>query len=154
MKRIPLQLEHAFPTKIHFEARPDGDPSVRYDVRSRISTSVAADNDRKWMVALALEITPSGKKKPTYSIAVEYVGFFVVEKVVPTEKVESLVTVNGPTMLYSAARELISLLSARGPWPEVTLMTVTFIDTVRECSGRKPESSSKAVEETVGIGKK
>ena len=153
MKRISLQLDRAFPTKISIEAKQDGDPSVRYNVASQVATAVSAENDRKWMVTLALDLVPASQKKPTYVISIEYAGFFTIEKSVPADKVENLVTVNGPSMLYSAARELISLLTARGPWPEVTLMTVTFIDAAKGCSGNKTEPSRLA-SETVGVDRK
>jgi len=48
------------------------------------------------------------------------------------EKTDQLVNVNGPALLYSAARELLALVSGRGPYTDgnfnVLLPSITFLN--------------------------
>jgi preprotein translocase subunit SecB len=55
-----------------------------------------------------------------------------------------LVETNGPAMLYGALREMIYTLTSRGPWPAVTLKSVTFLNSAEEAKSAvaKPAKAS------------
>jgi preprotein translocase subunit SecB len=63
------------------------------------------------------------------------------------EKTEQLVTVNGPALLYSAARELLALISGRGPFPDanmhVLLPSITFLQFKPMKKKEKPAKQKK-----------
>ena len=83
----------------------------------------------RWLVQLGIKKEADEKEgTPPYTFYVEAVGLFSVLPDYPEEKVESLVRVNGAAVLYGAIRELIANLTARGPYPQVDLPTVTFLD--------------------------
>jgi len=71
-----------------------------------------------------------------YHFRIIMVGFFEVSKEYLEKKgpedTERLVAVNGPAVLYSAAREVLATISARGPYRdeniEILLPTITFIN--------------------------
>jgi hypothetical protein len=64
---------------------------------------------------------------------------------VPPEKAESLVANLGPSMLYGAMRELIMLITSRGPNPVVVLPAFSFIKENVESMQRydTPEPSNR-----------
>ena len=134
----PLHLEKSFFTKIHVDACPNGcEEAGKGQFTTKATCMKHKDAERKWMVQLELkQVQDKDDGCPEYSFHVEMVGFYEVSAEFPAEKSEQLVRVNGPALLYSAARELIATLTCRGPFAPVNLPTVTFIDEA------KPQSSS------------
>jgi len=71
-----------------------------------------------------------------YEFKVVLVGFFEIQKKYyeesGAEKAERMAVVNGPSVLYSAARELLGLISGRGPYRndnvEILLPTISFLN--------------------------
>jgi preprotein translocase subunit SecB len=59
---------------------------------------------------------------------VQYIGFFSVDEPVPEGQMGRMVAVTAPSILYSSIRELLALLTGRGPMPCLLLPVVTFID--------------------------
>ena len=63
------------------------------------------------------------------------VGFFGCRDGFPSpEDEEQFVRVNGSSMLYGAAREIVRSLTSRGPWGELMLPGISFYD-----KGAKPK---------------
>ena len=126
----PLHLEKYFFTKVHVDACPNSCEKTGKGLFTVKATCMKhKDAEHKWMVQL--EIKQAQDKDngcPEYSFHIESVGFYDVSDNFPAEKSEQLVRVNGPALLYSAARELIAMLTCRGPFAPVNLPTVTFID--------------------------
>lgn len=126
----PLHLESYFFTKIHLDACPnDCQKTGKGLFTTKVQCMKHKDFERKWMVQLELhQIQDKDNGCPEYTFRVELVGFYEVSKEYPAEKSEMMVRANGPALLYSAARELIAMLTGRGPFKPVNLPTVTFID--------------------------
>ncbi len=55
------------------------------------------------------------------------VAFFEVIPEWPPEQVDRLFSANAPALLYSAAREALATVTGRGPYPEIFLPSVTFV---------------------------
>jgi preprotein translocase subunit SecB len=53
-------------------------------------------------------------------------GVFLVLNGYPEEKIERLVKVNGPSMLYGALREIVKALTSRGPYGAIVLPSPSF----------------------------
>ena len=68
---------------------------------------------------------PKAPSKPYYSGVIEVVGFFRVADAYKDDP-ERLVQCSGASLLYGSVRELVCNLTARGPWPMVTIPTVNF----------------------------
>jgi len=77
-------------------------------------------------VVLRLKISSPPKEEACYTGEIHAVGLFHVMNGWPAEKIQLLVSANGAALLYGAIRELLLNLTARGPWPEVLLNSMTF----------------------------
>lgn len=128
----PLRLDTHFFTKIQFEACEKNAKNVADGViNTHSQCRQHKEEPEKWMVTLGLrQEEDKGKGCPTYTFQFEVVGFFTVDKKYPAEKAEALVQANGAAILYGAIREMVANLSARGPFAQVNLPTVTFVDEV------------------------
>ena len=136
MQLSPLRLEKLFYTKLHIDANVDVKGSEHADnIDTQVECHYQPDNPRLWMVVLRVRY---GSDESHYLIDLEVIGFFDVHCEYPEEKVKTLVSVNGPAVLYGSAREMVSNLTARGPHEMVDLPTVSFIDMAEEVSRKKP----------------
>ncbi|MBI5688310.1 MAG: protein-export chaperone SecB [Verrucomicrobia bacterium] len=151
MKLSPLQLSRQVLTKLNIEAIHDGDPNVGPDVATTVDANPTKDNPREWIVFLNVELKSPAGKKASYTGHIDLVGLFRINDQWPAEKIEKLVRVNGPSILYGAARELVANLTARGPWPMVMLPTLSFFTPANEPAPQRqvtPETSREATKAT------
>lgn len=141
----PLQLDRHFFTKVSIEAQPECDPEVAPDVSANVEVARQEENPRKWMVNLSVSLEPQGKQTPGYLGMLEVVGFFTVNDRWPDDKVEALASVNGASVLYGSIREMVSNVTSRGPWPMVTIGTLSFANVLQEEPAAEggPQSSQK-----------
>ncbi len=65
-------------------------------------------------------------KRTHYTGQFELQGVFTVIDEFPEAEHLDLVGAVGPGILYAALREMVFNMTARGPWPAVTLPTVHF----------------------------
>jgi preprotein translocase subunit SecB len=103
---IDNDMPFTFETQVGFDRRRD-DP-----FRFKIKLTLESDNEK----------TPNFP----YSFRIVLIGFFNVAKTYPAERVDLLVSVNGPSVLYSAAREILATVTGRSPLPAIALPTVSF----------------------------
>lgn len=114
------------------------------NMSAKVETAKNDANPRLWKVALVLALGPNEKGHfCPYLIDVELVGFFEVHVSVEESKIQDLVVCNGPSILASAARELILLITGRGPLPPFTLPSVTFVDHCQAQMKGTPASAAK-----------
>lgn len=90
------------------------------------------DEPLSYGVMLRIVIENKGGKIAPYDIDVCVIGHFKINKKVPKEKRENLVTVNGCSMLYGAIREQVMTLSARSVHGMLILPTANFQDKIKE----------------------
>ncbi len=134
MTNSPLQLEEYFLEKLQFtlvtvpmplEALPKFD-RLELEVKGKC---VRRDNDiRRWKCDLTIR-SRATKPKGTYpySFEVGFVGFYRVLDAFPEKLIEAAINANGPAILYSAAREMLLVLTGRGRFPAILLPSITFI---------------------------
>ncbi len=127
--KSPLQLKSHFFPSFSFEAKPGVAPpreSIRPD-GGDLSISTAARFDKGvWQLSLDISTRPVEGKECPVSFRVVACGVFSADEQRTPEETERLVRVNGFSLLYSAARDFVKAFSGRGPYPGVTLPTVTF----------------------------
>jgi len=80
-----------------------------------------------------------------YNFELIYVGFFKVIEEFPPERIEQMVRVNAPALLYSAAREMLVYLTGRGRMPGILLPSITFIEPIKPAPKRVGKRSSPRV---------
>lgn len=142
MNASPLLLERHFFSKVHLDVHENGDPKVPNDLRCEMEVGQALENPKRFQVLLRLFLTSPADKVSAYTGEIHAVGLFRVDESWPEKKTDMLVQSNGSALLYSAIREMVSNLTARGPWPMVTLRTVTFIP--KEPASDKEGKTSQA----------
>jgi preprotein translocase subunit SecB len=142
----PVHLKNYFVTKLLVKANELADPAqlqnTEASLTTKLQTAKNTQDDRQWKVALNISCCPAEKKFAPYHIEAELVGFFEAEKTVPEDNIADLITANAPAILYSAARELILLITGRGPFPPFSLPSATFIDETP--SSKKAVAAAKA----------
>ena len=138
----PLFLKHYFIANLSVKANPDfasftdakqfqhAIETAEGNLGAEVEIAKNPENDRDWKVGLKIHHASSGEKFCAYFIDIELVGFFEMHSSVPSEKVPALVAANAPALLFSAARELVMLITGRGPLPPLCLPSVTFVDAV------------------------
>lgn len=127
LKPAPLSLDLSYPTLIHVVSDIEG-ACEGYDVESDIEVAQSKTQERRWRVQLAIKFSAKGTAVAAHKGEVTYVGIFTVDPAYPVENIPRLVAVNAPSILYSAIRELVALLTGRGPLRTVQLPAVSFIE--------------------------
>jgi len=117
-------------------------------VTTKVEAAQRADNKRDWKVALQLNCEPVDKNAGSYVVSMELIGFFEVDNELSEDRIGDVVAANAPAILYSAARELILLITGRGPFPPLALPSATFIDETPSSKKRLAEAQ-KAMEAKV-----
>jgi preprotein translocase subunit SecB len=138
MTLSPLQLHRYYAEEIFCKANPDFDKDKEVKIKDFqvLFETGEEKNPLLRRIRLTIEQTLSNDGNEPFAFKIVMVGFFEVMKEFfesqGTEKTEQLVNVNGPALLYSAARELLALVSGRGPYTDenlnVLLPSITFLN--------------------------
>lgn len=145
VKKSPLKVKDYFVTELSVKANPLAEGvklpvEGNYNIATRVETAKNEYNALDWKVAIQVKVEPIEKNIGGYSITIELVGFFEVENGYPENQIGDMVAANAPAVLYSAARELLILITGRGPFPIFSLPCATFID-------ETPSAKKKLAEE-------
>lgn len=134
MKNSPLQLKHYLVVELSVKAlpppatKPNPNAKSTFKVSTQVTNAKNRENLRDWKVCLKVTGEPEEPALGGYLVAVELIGFFEVLPEFPEDKIEDLVTANAPALLYGAARELVLLVTARGPYSPFVLPSASFCD--------------------------
>lgn len=85
------------------------------------------ENLRNWMVTLRVNFKNGTEVKIPYIGTVQCSGIFTVDAQWPEKEIEKLVMVNGTSLLYSAIREMVCNITARGPFIPLVLPSQSFL---------------------------
>lgn len=134
LKELSVTLNEAFTKKavfgswVGYHYQPDKSFTVEppeFDVYREIGTKVDDPTSLRYVLKIR---SVGAKDKVPYSFKISLVGFFHVDKSLKEDDAKSLVYANAPSVLFSAAREALSSVTARGPYPAVVLPLVSFHD--------------------------
>lgn len=133
MKPSALQLRHYIVTELSLSANRSFDPEKKVhlglrDVVAEPECRADKKNGREWQIVLRVKHSQSAESNSPYFFMIEMVGFFAVGKSVPDEKVADFAEVNGSSVLYSTAREVLRGAMAIGPYLPILLPAVCFFD--------------------------
>jgi preprotein translocase subunit SecB len=84
------------------------------------------EDRRSWELCLRLALNPAPERNSPYSFLIEIAGIVQVEASVKDENIERFVRINGTSLLFSAAREIVRAVTSRGPHGSILVPTVTF----------------------------
>lgn len=149
----PLRLEWYFIKELHVVWQPEFDASESValavsDLSVEVLPSQNEQDPLKWAFEVSVALADKTGKRFPYTFQVTLVGFFELAKAYSDrnpDSAELLARVNGPAVLYSAAREHITTVTSRGPCPEIILPTVTFLPVGEEEKGASELLESKRV---------
>jgi preprotein translocase subunit SecB len=128
MKPTPLRLKLAYPQKLELAIDVDASPEAEYEVSSQLDIARNTSDPREWRVCLEVKFGGKAAAPTPHRGRVQYVGFFGVDESVPEERMARVIAITAPSIVYSSIRELLALLTGRGPMPCLLLPVVTFID--------------------------
>ena len=143
MKNSLLQLEDFFigdlslnPTKGRFTKAGE----IKIDVKLNCGRNES--DKQSWMVGLNISFKAAQPEPISYEGHIEIIGYFTLrDTTMPEERQEDIAAVNGASILYSSARELIVMLTGHGRNGRLILPSVSFID-YRKSLVRPKESSA------------
>jgi len=138
MKHSPLQLLRYFVPEIHCSANQafDEDKSRdsgydQFSVEATVSRqkSPKGFHGHSWSVEMAIQQQLKEGQNFPYQFKLIIIGIFVCNHGKMTDEAETqFVKVNGSSLLYGAACELIRSTTALGLWGELMLPTTSFYD--------------------------
>lgn len=149
MKLSPIQLLDYHVTSLLVEANASFqqdkpmslDPA---DLQVTASSRLLSDgDDPRWAVTLNLRHEPVEGKNIPYRLAIELVGLVstVMKKI--DAGVSHAVEVNGPSMLFGAAREILREATARGPYGSIMMPSASFFTAPPQAVPAKEKSQSR-----------
>ncbi|WOX04718.1 hypothetical protein [Microbulbifer pacificus] len=138
----PLQLQQLVFTRVHVDAlvpsdvtddiwAPDFDfTDVEFAHEVMVMPKEGQEEDpREFILALKFAIPNNNEnsKLAPYTVDVQAQAIFTFAPIFEPKKRESLVTVNGCSMVIGAIREMLCQLTARSVYGPMTLPTLRFI---------------------------
>ncbi len=103
------------------------DKDLQVDVAIKQNGQAPRDGTR-WQVTIEIRHQPAPEVNFPYSYRVVLVGQFGIGPGVQPEDEERFVKIQGASVLYSMAREIVRALTGRGPYRPVILPTVSFYE--------------------------
>ncbi len=134
----PLQTRQLLFTKVLVEPYSFGEDAEiwapGYDfsnVNVQTSTTVGLkegekEDPRNYLITVRVSILNEKDKPAPYTVDVEAQAWIELQPVFDIEKRESIMAVNGPTVVIGAIRELITQISARSLYGSMILPTLRF----------------------------
>lgn len=147
LRLSPLQLNRYFIKELSYAVKDgfDGryDPTAVFPyphLSSRVRSTRDESDPRSWKFELTVESDDAQSEDFPYSLRIVLVGEFAVVASYSAERADLLAKVNGPSLLYSAAREALVTVTGRSGFPAIVLPSVLFLP--------PDEGSPKAAEQT------
>ena len=121
---LALSTNKAFSTE-----KPLKFESSEFVANVAVQKSTAAEGaERRWQVSLDVCHQPAPETNFPYSYRVALVGQFSVAPYVKAEDEERTVRIHGASVLYGMTREIVRVLTGRGPYRPVIIPTVSFYE--------------------------
>lgn len=142
MQASQLRLDHYYLEELQFSLDEDylfeeNEPvPMAEDLDVTVESSQNPDDLLQWYFKLRIQLADKDSKFP-YTFSIRMMGLFEVSKDCPTGLIDQLAQINGPSILYAAARELLAITTARSRCFSILLPSVRFF---------APSPQQKAIE--------
>lgn len=132
MKISPLQLQQYFVTEFHFTLNSSynagqGLQLVLEELITIADCKMVVGNPRGWVVTLELKYQPAAATNTPYIFSLGLVGMFEISPKFEEAGIERLIRINGPSVLFGIAREIVREQTARGPDGSFILPSASFL---------------------------
>lgn len=130
-KLANLQLKRYFVTQLNIIANPSFDikkglAPKENDLCLSAEMSRIAEDAKQFQIKLNIKLQPSVESNLPYSIVIEIVGVLQSRFTGTDEAIKRLVYVNGSSMIYGTAREIVRASTAFGPYSQILIPAVVF----------------------------
>lgn len=131
MRPAQIALDNYFVSELQFTANQSFNANQPHpiditDLQVTHDAVSVSENRHKWQVTLRVALNTKSDRNLPYCFLVEMVGFVDVAESVSEENIERFVGINGTSLLFSAAREIVRAVTMRGPFKPIMLPTVSF----------------------------
>jgi preprotein translocase subunit SecB len=131
MKLAPIQLEGYALIELVYRANPEyqqGQPSQYEDDDLVVGTKLDRDDsaDNRWRVFMKIQLQPRASANGPYHVTLQLAGVVRVNPDFKSQDVETVIRVNGASMLYGVAREIVRNTTSLGPHPPILIPAVNF----------------------------
>lgn len=99
--------------------KPNEEKNILFDIESAAMKLEEKGND--YQLVIDVSISEDDSENLPYSGQVQAVGFFSLDDVISREKSKKLLLEKGVETLYAAIREIILIVTGRGPWEPLGL---------------------------------
>lgn len=151
MKLSPIQLEAYALLDLSYRAnlghKVDQPTEYGYEDIAVHETCVRTKEDeRVWALTLSVRVQPKPESNAPYSISLQLSGLVRALPELKSDDVDSLMRINGASLLYGVAREVVRQTTSLGPFPALLIPSVTFRPSPSGPSiTERPTDSSKSV---------
>ena len=137
MRPSSIELERYFVTDLNVSANPEFEEGESTglsieDLSTEPECFSEKEDKRHWMIHLKVKNTAKKESNTPYYFSVTVVGFFKIHNVVSDENVGDFAKINGASILYGTAREVLRNVMSMGPHGPILLPAVCFLDAVPE----------------------
>ncbi len=143
-KPSPLNCRSYFLTELAITANPQHDAAKPatlnfkdLQVESTVEPVPANQQKSIWRVVLRIQQNVGPEKNSPYNFAAVLLGHFEVHPKYPADQAKQLVEVNGSSILYSAARQILRDAMNNGPFRPLLLPTVSFAESAHPPQAHK-----------------
>lgn len=152
MRPSPLIIENYFVKKVQFELNPGFDRSnlpenkdIEPNIKVNLESEKYPEDRNSWRFELSIESSDdSPEEKSPFTFGITLVGIFRVDENYPTENADLLAQVNAPSVLYSAARELLVNVTSRSSYSAILLPSISFVPETEKEPKKKPSKKTKS----------
>jgi preprotein translocase subunit SecB len=131
MKLSPIQLEAYALSDLAYRANQDHKPDQETAYRDE---DIVVDHkcertpgdDRLWEATLSLRIQPRAEANAPFYVSLQLSGLVRALPELQSDNIEQLMRVNGASLLYGVAREVVRQVTALGPFSPLLIPSVTF----------------------------
>lgn len=134
MKQAPitLQLSTINSFRFNFDSSKISEENFPFNsfreagLASKVQIGTSDDDPLDMAVKLEVSMEGDGCENVPFTFSIEVEGFFRVSEKTQKDKINAIISANGPAVLYGSIRELILQMSSRNNYP-ITLPTVNFL---------------------------
>ena len=129
----PLQLKQHLFTIVNVRANPEGKPDGPVQLNQHVVHLPVPGKSNQWQVELYINIhSGDAKRLFCYELELHVVGIVEVHGEMEKEKREAIAAVNGLSLLYGAAREMVMNITARSPHGPYCLPSLNFAEVLKQ----------------------
>ncbi len=152
MRPSSIELERYFVTDLNVSANLTFDENKPTgltidDLATEPECFSEKADPRHWMIRLRVKNTENKERNTPYFFSIEVAGFFKVNENVPSERVGDFARINGASILYGTAREVLRNAMSLGPHAPILLPAVCFLDATPETAQPKTPPRKRTLPE-------